>query len=223
MASYQSTNFINNPHPRTTFSGAFETGALFKISKPSVVWVIFMNIAIYLVFTLLCFFAARPPAVLARAINPRVADSRLGRRLPKFVRRAMTLRQMSMEETIAVCFCGAAKTTSLGIPLVSAMWAQSDDLTRAFIQIPVLLYTIEQVGLATVQKVFITNSCYQVFVAQMLVHFFKWYTRRLDRSQSDSETQTETEPGIQSQEPPQCSSNTSLSHRDKRFGHKSHD
>lgn len=54
---------------------------------------------------------------------------------------------MSMEEeTIAVCFCGAAKTTSLGIPLVAAMWAAADDLTRALIQIPVLLYTIEQVS-----------------------------------------------------------------------------
>lgn len=53
---------------------------------------------------------------------------------------------MSKEQTIAVCFCGAAKTTSLGIPLVTSMWTQADDLTRAFITIPVLLYTIEQVS-----------------------------------------------------------------------------
>lgn len=74
-----------------------------------------------------------------------VADSNFGKKLPKAARRALAVRQMSIEETIAVCLCGAAKTTSLGIPLVAAMWATADDLTRSFIQIPVLLYTIEQV------------------------------------------------------------------------------
>jgi sodium/bile acid cotransporter 7 len=68
---------------------------------------------------------------------------------------------MTREQMIAVCFCGAAKTTSLGIPLVSAMWIHADDLTRAFVQIPVLLYTTEQ-----------------VFLAQMLVYYFKWYLKR---------------------------------------------
>ncbi|ATY64227.1 sodium bile acid symporter [Cordyceps militaris] len=160
----------------TTFSGAFETGALFKISKPSVVWIILMNVALYLLFTMICFFAARPPLAVAQLINPMVADSRLGRRMPNFIRRILTVRQISMEETIAVCFCGAAKTTSLGIPLVAAMWAAADDLTRAFIQIPVLLYTIEQ-----------------VFIAQLLVHVFKWYLRRLQKHPSESETQADTE------------------------------
>ncbi|KAJ6784955.1 hypothetical protein PWT90_01754 [Aphanocladium album] len=160
----------------TTFSGAFETGALFKISKSSIVWTIFMNIALYLLFTLICFLSARPPLTLARLVNPMIADSKLGRRLPRFLRRIVTVRQMCMEETIAVCFCGAAKTTSLGIPLVAAMWAAADDLTRAFIQIPVLLYTIEQ-----------------VFVAQLLVHVLKWYMRRREKHQSESETQVDTE------------------------------
>lgn len=71
---------------------------------------------------------------------------------------------------IAVCFCGAAKTTSLGIPLATAMWTQSDDLTRALIQIPVLLYTIEQ-----------------VFMAQILVYVFKWYLRRAAKAEGDEE------------------------------------
>ncbi|OAQ95742.1 hypothetical protein LLEC1_04152 [Akanthomyces lecanii] len=86
---------------------------------------------------------------------------------------------MSIEETIAVCFCGAAKTASLGIPLVAAMWAAADNLTRAFDQIPVLLYTIEQI---------------HVFVAQLLVHAFKWYMHRMGKYHSDSETQADTEP-----------------------------
>ena len=138
---------------RTTFSGAFGTGALFSLSTRSIIFDIFINVALYIIFTLICFFTARPPEALINLVN----NSRFGKHVP----RPLKPKQMSKEQTIAVCFCGAAKTTSLGIPLVSAMWARSDDLTRAYIQIPVLLYTIEQ-----------------VFMAQILVYFFKWYLKR---------------------------------------------
>jgi sodium/bile acid cotransporter 7 len=104
-----------------------------------------MNVALYLFYTAICFFSARPPTLLAERVNPVLAESNLARRLPRIIQRAITIRKMPREQMIAVCFCGAAKTTSLGIPLVTAMWNASDDLTRAFIQIPVLLYTIEQV------------------------------------------------------------------------------
>jgi solute carrier family 10 (sodium/bile acid cotransporter), member 7 len=61
---------------------------------------------------------------------------------------------MSKEQAVAVCFCGAAKTTSLGIPMVSAMWSQADNKTQAELQIPVLLYTIEQVRISPVHQDF---------------------------------------------------------------------
>lgn len=131
---------------RATFSGAFETGAIYDISTPSILFNIFMNIALYLFFTVLCFYSARPPQFLADLVNPRVADSAFARRrLPSLIRRFLSVRRMSKKQTVAVCFCGAAKTTSLGIPLVAAMWKNADNLTRSFIQVPVLLYTIEQV------------------------------------------------------------------------------
>jgi sodium/bile acid cotransporter 7 len=103
------------------------------------------------------------------------------------VKRIVSVKKMSKEQTIAVCFCGAAKTTSLGIPLVTAIWTQADDLTRAFITIPVLLYTIEQVSLGDDTELLILGYVVeaadghvfdQVFMAQGLVYFFKWYLRR---------------------------------------------
>ncbi|KAM0334111.1 hypothetical protein ACHAQA_001131 [Verticillium albo-atrum] len=119
----------------TTFSGAFQTGALQDTPPASIIFNVFMNLGLYALFTVMCFFAARPPAAL---------------------RRLLRVRPMARDQTVAVCFCGAAKTTSLGIPLVAAMWRDADDLTMALIQVPVLLYTIEQ-----------------VFVAQGLVYFFR--------------------------------------------------
>ncbi|KAK4069937.1 uncharacterized protein Triagg1_6732 [Trichoderma aggressivum f. europaeum] len=142
-------------------ASAFGTGALYKLSKEDVIFNVFINIGLYMIFTLICFYLARPPTFLATYVNPHVTESRL----PEGVKRIVSVKKMSKEQTIAVCFCGAAKTTSLGIPLVTSMWTQADDLTRAFITIPVLLYTIEQ----------LLNK---VFMAQGLVYYFRWYLRR---------------------------------------------
>ena len=157
---------------------------MFLIPKASIIFNIFMNVATYLLFTVVCFYTARPPARLVTRVNRSVADSHAAQRLPGIVKRAVTVRQIPKLQTVAVCFCGAAKTTSLGIPLVAAMWSHSDDLTRAFIQIPVLLYTIEQ-----------------VFLAQVLVYFFRWYLKRGAAKAPDADEEGraggETEPGAE--------------------------
>ncbi|KAM0246676.1 hypothetical protein ACHAP5_004613 [Fusarium lateritium] len=145
----------------TTFSGAFGTGALKDLSTSNVLFLVFMNVGLYALFTAICFLLARPPESLVRLVS----SSWLG----------SVFKRMSKEQTIAVCFCGAAKTTSLGIPLVSSMWARADDLTRAYIQIPVLLYTIEQ-----------------VFMAQGLVYVFRWYMRRGIKQHVEEETEQGT-------------------------------
>ncbi|POS77172.1 sodium/bile acid cotransporter [Diaporthe helianthi] len=141
----------------TTFSNAFQTGAIQGLPTQSILFNVFMNIGLYALFTGVCFVAARPPHRLFIAFETRAAQ----RYLPQWVRRAMAPKQMSKEQTVAVCFCGAAKTTSVGIPLVAAMWHSKDTETQALLDIPVLLYTMEQ-----------------VFLAQVLVYVFRWYLRR---------------------------------------------
>ncbi|KAJ9134432.1 Sodium/bile acid cotransporter [Pleurostoma richardsiae] len=154
----------------TTWSGAFQTGALQQLPARSIIFDVFINIAMYAVFTLCCFYLARPPHALVRLLNRHLADSPAARRhAPAALRRALRARRMPKAQVVAVCFCGAAKTTSLGIPLVTAMWRKADDLTRAYVQIPVLLYTIEQ-----------------VFMAQGLVYFFKWYLRKGEGDEESS-------------------------------------
>ncbi|CAN8097214.1 unnamed protein product [Discula destructiva] len=152
----------------TTFSNAFMTGTLYTMPKSSILFNIFMNMALYILFTIICFVLARPPHNLVkRAIASRLAS----RSIPRCVRHFITPRQMSKEQAIAVCFCGAAKTTGVGIPLVAAMWAGHSPEIRAAIAIPVLLYTMEQ-----------------VFLAQILVYVFKWYLKRSVHSELDMES-----------------------------------
>lgn len=154
-------------HHRSTFSNAFNTGAIYQLPTASIIFTVFMNVGLYSLFTLICFVMARPPHDLVkRAMSSRLASHSL----PRPVRHFITPRQMSKEQAIAVCFCGAAKTTSVGIPLVAAMWS-SLPTKVAFLQIPVLLYTMEQ-----------------VFLAQGLVYVFRWYMKRSVHSELDTES-----------------------------------
>ncbi|TGJ84419.1 hypothetical protein E0Z10_g4364 [Xylaria hypoxylon] len=155
----------------STFSGAFETGALTKLPKSSVIFNVFINIAEYLLFTVICYYIAYPPQAVAALSNTYIADSKVGSRLPGMLRRAITVKRMPRELVIAVCFCGAAKTTSVGIPLAAAMWSRLDNFTMSSIQVPVLLYTVEQ-----------------VFVAQFLTIFFKGWLQRSKRQVTDVES-----------------------------------
>ncbi|KAI1082364.1 SBF-like CPA transporter family-domain-containing protein [Whalleya microplaca] len=162
----------------STFSGAFQTGALTTLPKSSVIFNVFMNIAEYILFTAICYWIAAPPDALAKLVNGYIADSNMGSHLPAVLRRAVTVKKMPQELVVAVCFCGAAKTTSVGIPLVAAMWYQLDNFTIASIQVPVLLYTVEQ-----------------VFVAQFFTIFFKWWLHRGQKEVVDAEATVTGEQG----------------------------
>ena len=131
---------------------------------------ILINLALYALFTVVCFGAASPPSWLVEPVNKRFVDSSAGRRLPSAIQRVMRVKKMARTEVVAVCFCGAAKTISVGIPLADAMWAEHDDLTKSLVQVPVLLYTTEQ-----------------VFVAQFLTIFFRWWLERHQNPPTDEE------------------------------------
>jgi sodium/bile acid cotransporter 7 len=83
-----------------------------------------INLALCIAFTGFSFMLCRPPKSLVHpVISPRI----------------------SKLETISICFCAPAKTQALGIPLIAAMYASSTDMTRALIQVPMILYTAEQI------------------------------------------------------------------------------
>lgn len=144
----------------TTFSSCFATGALQTLSVPSVIFVVFFNIGLYIALTGVCFFTSRPPKFLS----------------PQSWSKAMP-KSMPPEETIAVCFCGPAKSTALGIPLLYAMWAPIDLYTKAKTSVPVLLYTTEQI-------------CVAHFFVQL---FRRWHARIIEKEDVEQGHQHEDE------------------------------
>ncbi|KAL2011324.1 hypothetical protein VTN00DRAFT_4042 [Thermoascus crustaceus] len=161
----------------TTFSSCFATRALESLSTQSIIFVVLFNIALYLFLTLVCFYASRPPKIL----SSRPWSKRLFRQVPP-------------EETIAICFCGPAKTTGLGIPLLYAMWTSVDLFTKAKTSVPVLLYTTEQ-----------------ICVAHLMVYVFRRWHARLNKKH-DLESVGDAEGLPETTENPNDHSVLALSH-----------
>ncbi|KAF3903028.1 hypothetical protein AA313_de0200976 [Arthrobotrys entomopaga] len=122
--------------------------------KEFLILVIFVNIGLYIFFTALCVLLCRVPIpyLWFRWKEKRFYLERL-----KILDRGVF---------ISICFCAPAKTTGLGLPMVTAMWMKFPDDTKAKIQIAVVLYTIEQ-----------------IFIAQALV----WWFRREKRQEPPGE------------------------------------
>ncbi|KAJ5356855.1 hypothetical protein N7517_011464 [Penicillium concentricum] len=146
-----------------TFSSCFATGALQTLSAQSIVFVVLFNIILYITLTAVCFFCSRPPRIFS------------SRRWSKPI-----FKRMSPEETIAVCFCGPAKSTALGIPLLYAMWQPVDLFLKAKTSVPVLLYTTEQ-----------------ICVAHFFVQLFRWWHARIvEKEDIDDRTGDDGEIGM---------------------------
>ncbi|KAK9473479.1 SBF-like CPA transporter family-domain-containing protein [Dipodascopsis tothii] len=117
----------------STFSTSFYTGAFSASTGVTKVLVIFQNIGVYFLFLFSSLFVSRA-AWYVRPRN-RVLDRILG-----FFR-------FNKADTIAICYVVPPKTPALGVPLINAMYASNaavDVRTRQMMQIPLILYQIEQ-------------------------------------------------------------------------------
>ena len=90
----------------STFCNQFATGVFEKVTHESVIFIAFINVALYGFMSLVCASIARLPwLALDRGINE-------ARELPKGLTRfRMWLGDVRFDrkETAAICFCGAAK------------------------------------------------------------------------------------------------------------------
>ena len=111
-----------------TFSSCFYYQALESVTHQSVILVCFLNVGLYVFFTLFSFCLSRPP------INP---TSRVGQKI--FFR-------FPKRDTIAICFCAPAKSVSIGAPLIGVMWGMSfSGAVQSLVMAPIVLYQAEQI------------------------------------------------------------------------------
>jgi len=104
----------------TTFSTCFATGAFVDTPPQSIIMLVFLNIGLALLMILIS-------VVVARRV--------------KYI-------HFSKQDTVALVYITVGKTPAIGIPLITAMYSATagfDQQTRALLQIPMILYQIEQI------------------------------------------------------------------------------
>ncbi|KAK6523080.1 hypothetical protein TWF281_002503 [Arthrobotrys megalospora] len=143
----------------TAFSSCFATGSLQRMPKEFLILVIFVNIGLYIFFTSLCVLLSN---VQIPYPSFQWREKKLG---------ISRLQVLDRGVFIAISFCAPAKTTGLGLPIVTAMWTRYPEEMKAKIQIPVVLYTIEQ-----------------IFIAQALVWWFSRGTKRREEANRQAAT-----------------------------------
>lgn len=116
-----------------TFSDCFASGAFKAISTQSILLIVFLNVGLYPLFTLICYLACRPP--LPHILQSRGVSSERTYALTK-------------GQTTAVCFCGAPKSITVGLVLINVQYSNFSALDQAVLSIPLALYQGMQVFIA---------------------------------------------------------------------------
>ncbi|SCU80620.1 LAFA_0C00276g1_1 [Lachancea sp. 'fantastica'] len=125
----------------SSFSTAFYQHAFTSVSGISMVFIVLFNIGIYLFFSVLCFVCARPwfiPKIFPEEPNETSSQ------VYAFGYRVLRPFYYNKKDTVAILFCGPAKTAALGVSLISSQYG-SDFPQLGKLLVPLVLYQSEQV------------------------------------------------------------------------------
>ncbi|KAI8144034.1 SBF-like CPA transporter family-domain-containing protein [Fennellomyces sp. T-0311] len=135
----------------SVFCDGVASNAFHKMSGVDIVAIIGVDIFMYLLGCSACIAVARVPWP--------------GKSTPDLVRKW----RFSRQDAVAIMYCGATKTVSLGIPLINVLYADKDMGIVGVLSLPLLLYHI-----------------IQLFIGNFQVPFLKrWIEKTLDEYDQD--------------------------------------
>lgn len=129
-----------------SFCTAFAQDAFTLVSHASIIFLVFFNIGIYLFFTVMVFFYARPPFIPRLLPTEPTAEST---RTYKWCYKIFRPFYYNRRDAVAVMLCGPAKTAALGVSLISSQYGSSNPHLGVLL-VPLVLYQAEQVITAQV-------------------------------------------------------------------------
>lgn len=130
----------------SAFSKAFNSRAFDRVTTVAIIFVVFVNLGVFIFITLLTLGVARLPGL---------SQSKLAQKL-----------FFSRQDTVAMCFCTSAKGIVLGSPLIAIFYSGFTEDVQGTIIIPLTLYQVMQVGcaqlLTNVLKKWVANEVSKV-------------------------------------------------------------
>ncbi|KAL7666177.1 Uncharacterized protein ABC855_g1771 [[Candida] zeylanoides] len=133
-----------------SFSTAFAQHAFTSVPAASIIFLVFFNIGIYLFFTVLSYFYARPHFIKKLFRTEPTANSSRYYRWGHWLLRPF---YHNKRDTVAIMLCGPAKTAALGVSLVTSQYG-SDNPNLGKLLVPLVLYQAEQVMTAQILVTF---------------------------------------------------------------------
>ncbi|KAI8064380.1 SBF-like CPA transporter family-domain-containing protein [Gongronella butleri] len=115
------------------------TRAFYSLSAVDIVAIIFVDIGLYLVACAFCILVARLPWPFTRWDEPAWLEK----------------WRFSREDAVAIMYCGATKTVSMGIPLINVLYSSTSSGVVGVLSLPLLLYHISQLFLGNFQVPFL--------------------------------------------------------------------
>ncbi|WWC68574.1 uncharacterized protein I206_102504 [Kwoniella pini CBS 10737] len=146
----------------SVFSTQFENQAFESVSTSSIIFLVFLNLGLYIFFTILCIFLIRLP-FLPPSSTISVPDNNENSRKRLSWKRIIQSLRFNKSESTAICFCAVAKGMVVGAPTLSILYGGFPEKQKAILSIPLVLYQGQQVA-----------------VAQILVYFFKKWNEKPD-------------------------------------------
>ncbi|CEP08087.1 hypothetical protein [Parasitella parasitica] len=119
----------------SVFCDGVASDAFNKMSGVDLVAIIFVDIFMYLFGCAACLFVARLPWP-TKFLNE-----------PKWV----TRWRFSRKDSVAIMYCGATKTVSMGIPLINVLYSESSYGVVGVLSLPLLMYHICQLFIGNFQ------------------------------------------------------------------------
>ncbi|ORX45687.1 hypothetical protein DM01DRAFT_1386489 [Hesseltinella vesiculosa] len=111
------------------------TRAFYSLSGVDIVAILFVDISLYLLACAFCLFIARLPWPFKRWQEPAWLDK----------------WRFSREDAVAIMYCGATKTVSMGIPLINVLYSSTSSGVVGVLSLPLLLYHISQLFIGNFQ------------------------------------------------------------------------
>ncbi|KAJ8656204.1 hypothetical protein O0I10_007998 [Lichtheimia ornata] len=123
----------------SVFCDGVASHAFDHMSAVDIVAMIFVDIFMYLFGCGLCLFVARVPWPFAYE--------------PRWIKKW----RFSRQDSVAIMYCGATKTVSMGIPLINVIYSSSSYGVVGVLSLPLLMYHVMQLFLGNVQVQMLKN------------------------------------------------------------------
>ncbi|KAI9310862.1 putative sodium bile acid cotransporter [Dichotomocladium elegans] len=170
----------------SVFCDGVASDAFHKMSGLDIVAIIGVDLFMYLLGSALCFLVARVPWPTQLVPEPTI----------------VTKWRFSTKDTVAIMYCGATKTVSMGIPLINVMYADQSYGTVGVLSLPLLLYHILQLFVGNFQvpilKRYISRSLEEEGVENDEIES----TRTIERSSLPTIVTNRRRPTATKHEPP---------------------